>query len=60
MWSMVEYSVTNNSFGLELNGNNLVKFVDQQAKWVGIRAKQRRFRMENASLMPKLPTMCLT
>ena len=28
MWWMVEYSVTNNSFELELNGNNLVKFVD--------------------------------
>ena len=37
MWWMVEYSVTNNSFELGLNGNNLVKFVDQHAKWVGIR-----------------------
>ena len=33
---MSEYSLTNNAFQPELNRNNLVKFVDLHAKWVGI------------------------
>ena len=55
IWWMSEYSLTNNAFQPELNRNNLVKFVDLHAKWVGIIDHQENFLWKMQHLCQDCP-----